>query len=293
MQVLAGNRAPRAKRPIDAENWVEYPRRLRIFHAAMRPGATITYDVLTRCAAADYKHPLNRVAKRRTAFTHPDGFVQAAGITMAESSGSLTSSLTVEPQGFSKLLHALGLFLIRRRILLSGILFCLLIAKDLAYGFKPHDLFNASDPWGIAGGVLVCLGLALRSWAAGVLRKDQELTTTGPYRLIRNPLYAGSFLMMFGFCALLGDPKSIWLILGPVLLVYFVKVRQEEQLLARLFPAEWSKYASRTPRFIPFVYSGNLSADWRVSQWMRSREYQALCATLFGLIAIQLWHALG
>jgi protein-S-isoprenylcysteine O-methyltransferase Ste14 len=212
---------------------------------------------------------------------------------MVESSGSVPSSLVIEPQGVSKLLHAVAQFLIRRRILVSGVLFGLLVARDIVYGFRPHDLLNVRDPYGIVGGLLVCLGLALRSWAVGVLRKDRELTTTGPYRLIRNPLYVGSFLMMFGFCALLGDPKSIWFILGPVLLVYIVKVRQEERVLAALFPAEWAAYARRTPRFFPFILSSNLSADWRASQWMRSREYQALGATLFALVAIQVWHTLG
>lgn len=212
---------------------------------------------------------------------------------MAQSTGSVPSSLAVEPPQASKVLHTLALFVIRRRILISGILFGLLVAKDIVYGFKPHDLFNFRDPYGVAGGLMVCLGLALRSWAVGVLRKDKELTTTGPYRMIRNPLYVGSFLMMFGFCAVLDDVQSIWLILGPVLLVYIIKVRQEERLLARLFPTQWPDYSRRTPRFFPHFATTNLAADWRASQWMRSREYQALFATVSALVAIQVWHTLG
>src|SRR5262245_52859196 len=50
------------------------------------------------------------------------------------------------------------------------------------------------------GAPLATLGLVVRAWASGVLRKNQELTTSGPYAYTRNPLYAGSFLMLIG-CA--------------------------------------------------------------------------------------------
>ena len=41
-------------------------------------------------------------------------------------------------------------------------------------------------------------GLAVRAWAAGVIKKDQELTTSGPYAFTRNPLYLGSLLLGSG-----------------------------------------------------------------------------------------------
>ena len=188
------------------------------------------------------------------------------------------------------MLGVLAEFLIRRRILLSGIMFGLLIASDVAFGAKPHDLVNFRDPLSVVGGLLVVSGLALRSWAVGILRKDQELTTTGPYRLIRNPLYVGSFLMMFGFCALINDPYNIGFILGPILLIYILKVRQEERVLSAKFPAQWREYAKSTPRFFPRLARVSLTADWRAAQWMRSREYQALGTTILALVAIEVWH---
>jgi protein-S-isoprenylcysteine O-methyltransferase Ste14 len=207
-------------------------------------------------------------------------------------SSPAANPLSVAERPASKLLQSTSEFLIRRRILISAILFALLIARDVAYGPKPHDLTNWRDPASVAGAVLVLSGLALRSWAAGILRKDAELTTAGPYAVIRNPLYAGSFLMMIGFCVLLGDPKNLLFILVPVLIIYFVKVRQEEQLLARRFPDEWASYSRSTPRFLPRPRRVRLSARWQVSQWVRSREYQALVATLSALVAIKIWHAL-
>jgi protein-S-isoprenylcysteine O-methyltransferase Ste14 len=208
---------------------------------------------------------------------------------MASPSSTISGSITTSPQQTSKLLTVLAEFVIRRRILLSGILFGLLIADDVAFGPKPHDIVNYRDPLGMLGAGLVLSGLALRSWAVGILRKDAELTTTGPYRLIRNPLYVGSFMMMFGFCALIADPTNIWFILGPMLIMYIIKVRQEERLLSTKFPEQWTAYSQSTPRFFPRLSRVSLGADWRASQWMRSREYQALGATILALVAIKVW----
>ncbi len=117
------------------------------------------------------------------------------------SSPTTAGALGVEDRPGSKLLKTISAVLIRRRILISAVLFGLLIAQDVAYGPKPLDVANYRDPWALLGGLLVVGGLALRSWSAGILRKNAELTMAGPYGLIRNPLYVGSFLMMFGFCA--------------------------------------------------------------------------------------------
>jgi protein-S-isoprenylcysteine O-methyltransferase Ste14 len=209
---------------------------------------------------------------------------------MASSSSTVSGNISSAPQQTSKLLTMLAAFVIRRRILLSAILFGLLIADDVAFGPKPHDLVNYRDPFSMLGAALVLSGLALRSWAAGILRKDAELTTTGPYRLIRNPLYVGSFMMMFGFCALIADPTNIWFILGPMLIMYIIKVRQEERLLSTKFPEQWIAYSQSTPRYFPRLARVGLGADWRVAQWMRSREYQALGATILALAAIKVWH---
>lgn len=208
------------------------------------------------------------------------------------SSPTAANAISTADRPGSKLLARVAALLIRRRILISGILFGLLIVQALAYGPKPHDLGNYRDPLSVLGGLLVVTGLALRSWSAGILRKNAELTTTGPYGLIRNPLYVGSFLMMFGFCALIAHPVNFLIILGPVLLIYIVKVRQEERLLSARFPEQWTEYNRSTPRFLPRLKRVDLSAEWQFSQWIRHREYQALLASLAALAALKIWYAM-
>ena len=94
-------------------------------------------------------------------------------------------------------------------------------------------------------------------------------------------------------CALIGDADNFWMILGPVLILYTIKVRQEERSLGEMFPAAWADYVRTTPRFFPRLACVNLSADWNVAQWIRSREYQALLATVAAFVAIKVWQLSG
>ncbi len=203
------------------------------------------------------------------------------------------SQISLPSDSASTFWHALADFIIRRRILISAVVFLALVAEEMADGVEPRAVFDFADPWSVAGLALVIGGVTLRSWAAGILRKDRELTTTGPYSLIRNPLYVGSFMMMFGFCALLNVEQRVWFLLIPMVILYLVKVRREEQLLGQLFPAEWNNYSRRTPRFVPRPARVSLAADWRLSQWLRSREYQALGASLLALALIEVWSHWG
>ena len=183
-------------------------------------------------------------------------------------------------------------FLLRYRIRISLVVFFALIAEDFLNGVKPHNLLNLSDMKSMFGLVLIVSGLALRSWAAGILHKTVELTTWGPYALIRHPLYVGSFLMMIGICLLIDDVENIWFVLGPFLFLYVVKVLHEERVLASKFGARWQEYAAAVPRFVPYRLPEKVFAKWDGQQWLSNREYNALAATALGLVAIQAWAVL-
>ncbi len=210
---------------------------------------------------------------------------------MIESPSSLTHQASFDTPSWLRLSEGLSYFLIRRRIILSSALFAAMVVANITLGVKPHDPFDVHDPLSMTGVTLVVAGLALRSWAVGILKKDAELATQGPYRLIRNPLYVGSFLMMFGFCALVGNAFNLLVLLGPIVAIYSVKVRQEERFLAALFAADWPAYQRSTPRFVPRLGRANLASDWRLSQWLHAREFQAVGASLLAVVAIAFWHA--
>jgi len=181
-------------------------------------------------------------------------------------------------------------YLVRRRVRFTVGAFILMIVEDVFTGVRPHDIFAPSDPKSLGGCLLIFVGLAIRSWSAGILKKTRELTTTGPYAVIRNPLYFGSFLIMSGFCTLIGDSENIYIVLGPLAGLYFLQILHEERVLAKLYDTRWTDYVRRVPRLAPRSFPKSPFATWELRQWLGSREYRALGATLLGMLAIQYWH---
>ena len=97
---------------------------------------------------------------------------------------------------------------------------------------------------------LVLPGLALRAAASGTVKKNRELTVTGPYAFTRNPLYLGSTLIAAGFAvALLSWLVALLLALGFVL-IYVPVIASEEQFLRSTFP-QFDAYCRAVPRLIP------------------------------------------
>src|SRR5579862_1522484 len=84
--------------------------------------------------------------------------------------------------------------------------------------------------------VLVLPGLWLRGYASGYVKKNRELTATGPYAHTRNPLYLGSMLIAAGFALALES----WLIAVVLALgfaiVYIPVIASEERFLRAAFP---------------------------------------------------------
>ena len=95
------------------------------------------------------------------------------------------------------------------------------------------------------------LGKQWRFQAA--LSQDHELVQTGPYRIVRHPIYAS----MFGMLLATGFVWTWWpMFLGAVLAFLIgteIRVRAEERLLAERFGKSFTAYRSRVRAYIPFV----------------------------------------
>src|ERR1700761_4563833 len=84
--------------------------------------------------------------------------------------------------------------------------------------------------------LLVIPGVWLRAYASGYVKKNRELTTTGPYAHTRNPLYLGSMMIAFGFAM---AAHSVWIAVVLVVLfiaIYVPVIRSEEEYLRSVFP---------------------------------------------------------
>jgi protein-S-isoprenylcysteine O-methyltransferase Ste14 len=83
------------------------------------------------------------------------------------------------------------------------------------------------------------------------IREGHCLIKTGPYRLVRHPMYAGFILWAWSQ----GFALSNWLVLvagvASFTIMYVARVRQEEALLIEAFGAEYKSYMGRTGRLFP------------------------------------------
>ncbi len=138
----------------------------------------------------------------------------------------------------------------------------------------------------LVGGAVSLFGLGLRAWAAGHIRKNSALATSGPYAYTRNPLYLGSFLLGLGFTLGAGS----WL-LGIVfaalfLGIYFPVMRVESRTLEEIFGESYQRYASKVPLFFPRLRPYHDDAAERTrfdgSLYLRYREYQAAIGLFVG-----------
>lgn len=94
-------------------------------------------------------------------------------------------------------------------------------------------------------------GILVRLHASGFVLKNKELATTGPYALMRHPLYTGNILLVSGF-ALAG---SLWWGL-PLAIAFFwfyypTAIEYEDRKLHGLFGATWEQWSRDTPALLP------------------------------------------
>jgi hypothetical protein len=139
---------------------------------------------------------------------------------------------------------------------------------------------------------VIAVGLAIRASASGHIRKDRELTTTGPYAYTRNPLYLGSLLMGIGFAI---ASRSLWIVLALAMLlagIYWPLMHAEEVYLRTHFPG-YDDYARSVPRLFPrFRMHLGAGGGFSTALYLKHREYQALIgavAVMLFLIAKILW----
>lgn len=133
---------------------------------------------------------------------------------------------------------------------------------------------------------LVVPGLWLRGYAAGYVKKNRELTMTGPYAHTRNPLYLGSMLMAAGFAVALESWLMGLVLAAGFALIYIPVIASEERFLRATFP-DFDAYCSRVPRLIPRLTpapipaaqssaeSDSASAHFSPDRYLKHREYNA------------------
>jgi protein-S-isoprenylcysteine O-methyltransferase Ste14 len=145
------------------------------------------------------------------------------------------------------------------RIRAVVVVLAILLLRSRAFG----DGGIHSDPWRAGIGlVLFALGLGFaiwarlhigRNWGTPMSQKEEpELVTSGPYRLVRHPIYSGILLAGVGTAMALNWRWLIATLLAGVYFVYSATV--EERYLTEHFPNTYPAYKLSTKMLVPFVF---------------------------------------
>jgi len=141
--------------------------------------------------------------------------------------------------------------------------------------------------------VLVVPGLWLRGYASGYVKKNAEVTMTGPYAYTRNPLYLGSMLIAFGFALAARSPAIAILLAVLFAVIYIPVIRSEEEFLRAKFSG-YAAYAAQVPRLIPrlrpIVAQTADDGGFSVALYRKHREYNALigAAAIYATLILKL-----
>lgn len=130
----------------------------------------------------------------------------------------------------------------------SGLLFLRIIPGDIAVL--------------LTGTAVTLLGLCLAVWARvhlgtnwssqPTIRVDHTLIRTGPYRIVRHPIYTGLLVGFAGTAIVIGE---IWafIVIFIILIIFYAKIWMEEKFLLEEFGEDFTRYKKEVKALIPFV----------------------------------------
>ena len=133
------------------------------------------------------------------------------------------------------------------------------------------------------GAAVAVAGEIVRIWAAGHLEKGREVTVSGPYRLTRHPLYAGSTMIGAGLAVASASVIVALLVAAYLMVTLGAAMRTEEAHLTAKFGGAYPAYR--------LGHGPHVSRRFSVARVMRNREYRAVLGLLAAL-ALLSWKAL-
>lgn len=111
----------------------------------------------------------------------------------------------------------------------------------------------------VASLLLIVIGFVLALWSSAnlgrsisILPEARKIVTTGPYSVIRHPLYLGEMVGTAGVALQFGQPWA-FILWGLQCLFQVLRMQYEERLLLKAFPG-YADYAAGTARLLPGIY---------------------------------------
>jgi len=144
--------------------------------------------------------------------------------------------------------------------------------------------------------LLVTAGFLLRISARGYKGEhsanSESLVTGGPYALMRNPMYGGTFLIGIGVSLFIFTWWVCLVFAAIFLFIYIPQIKKEEAYLYRRFREEYGRYRRQTPRFFPHRESlvKKEARKYIVLKWQWvNNEFPSIVGVAALIIAVDLW----
>jgi protein-S-isoprenylcysteine O-methyltransferase Ste14 len=145
-------------------------------------------------------------------------------------------------------------------LLIAGVL--LWIRGDAEDGWLFRHFLTPSATMFWAGAAITAAALAFsvwarvhlgRNWSATVtVKQDHELILTGPYAIVRHPIYTGVLFGFVGTALAIGQWRGV-LAVAIVFAAFWRKLRLEERWMGETFGEDYRRYRARTRALIPFL----------------------------------------
>ena len=160
----------------------------------------------------------------------------------------------------------------------------LLLVAVCAYFAKPGSTLV------IIGLAMAVFGQVFRIYAAGFIHKNKQLASTGPYALVRHPLYLGNFLILVGF-ALAANNLYVWIGVALFFLIWYpAAISYEDNKLEEIFQDEWRAWSKNIRAIIPgrFKWADLKAEGWDTYQSL-IRNGELPISLYLGSCGIWLW----
>jgi protein-S-isoprenylcysteine O-methyltransferase Ste14 len=167
---------------------------------------------------------------------------------------SFTSKRTIRRQSIGSRLAQLCL------VLLGALLISGKVPGGALLGWQVIPKSTAADYVGLML-TLTGIGLALwarfalgKNWSGTVtLKQDHVLVQSGPYRIVRHPIYSGFLLALLGTASLHGTANAFFGV-AVIALAFRLKSLTEESFMTEQFGQQYTTYKHAVKALIPFVW---------------------------------------
>ncbi|MDQ2839929.1 MAG: isoprenylcysteine carboxylmethyltransferase family protein [Acidobacteriota bacterium] len=148
-------------------------------------------------------------------------------------------------------------------VLLVVVAFVLLFADEIQLGPLDRQVIPYTLPWTATGAVQALAGIIFaivarfalgRNWSSAVtVKQDHQLVQSGPYRIVRHPIYSGFLLAFLGSAIAFGELRDFAALLL-ALIGWKIKSLTEEKFMLAQFGEQYVAYRRHVKGLIPLIW---------------------------------------